>query len=428
SSLTGLSVALGVMLTVTVLVIYSIVRDAFEQRSVGYDLVIGRRGSDLQLVLSTVYRIGDPPANLPYSYYRRLIEKDLPFPEVHHVTAAVPIALGDYTEQGTFPIVGTTGDYFKMPFAPKRQFRIRGHVFEQPFDAIIGSRVAQENNWNLGSQFTLVHGGAEGHHHDEKFTVVGVLERTGTANDRTVFTHLNGFYAIAGHETPPHEALQRESDFYGREVDREEYDRLKAEWERLQSRGGHHHGPMEEFQKELSAIFVSMRSQTSSVIFSGKTRKSGPAMAVNPIEPIRELMENFVGPVSNLLVVLTALVVVVSGVGIFVSIYNSMSDRRREIAVMRALGAQRRHISWIVLTESILLCVGGGLLGVILGHGLIFAAAPAVSERLNLIIDPLTFHLAEFLLIPGLIVLASLVGFLPALSAYRTDVARTLAE
>ena len=101
SSLTGLSVALGVMMMVGVLVAYSVISEAFQQRTIGYELVVGRQGSDIQLVLSTVYRIGNPPANLPYRYYLHLLEDPL-------VKDAVPIAMGDTTEEGGFPLVGTT--------------------------------------------------------------------------------------------------------------------------------------------------------------------------------------------------------------------------------------------------------------------------------------------------------------------------------
>ena len=174
SSLTALSVALGVMLMVAVLVIYGIVDRVFSQQSIGYDLIVGPKGSGLDLVLSTVYRIRPPIENLPYKYYLKLKEHPL-------VEEAVPFALGDVTEQGAFPIVGTVSRYFQLPYVPGETFQIRtdGHGFRNSFDAIIGSRVAGENGWTVGSQFTLVHSGSE-HVHDEKFSVVGVLRQTGT--------------------------------------------------------------------------------------------------------------------------------------------------------------------------------------------------------------------------------------------------------
>jgi putative ABC transport system permease protein len=126
--------------------------------------------------------------------------------------------------------------------------------------------------------------------------------------------------------------------------------------------------------------------------------------------------------------VLTGLIIAVSGIGIFVSIYHSMAARKREIAIMRALGARRQTVFAIVLAESIILCVGGGLLGLALGHGLVFVAAPLVEAKSGIIMNPWAFEPLELTLIPALLALASLVGFLPGLTAYRTDVADALSN
>lgn len=430
SSLTSLSVALGVMLMVSVLVIYGIVERMFSQRTIGYDLIVGRKGSELQLVLNTVYRLQQPIENLPYLYYQQLKED-------RRIKDAVPIALGDFTKEGGFPLVGTVSEYFTLEYAPGRKFLIRGTGFRESFDAIIGSQVARTNGWDVGSTFTLVHGGAESEHeHDEVFTVRGVLRQTGTPNDKTVFIHLNGFYAIAGHDRPPGETLARLQDFYPEgipghpELDNVDPATLQAD------EGGHQHG-MEDWQKEVTAVLVNMNRPAGypedapsmyAPMFKAELKSGYKAQAVNPIEPMRTLMEDIVGNVRRVLVVLTGLIIVVSGVGIFVSIYNSMADRRREIAVMRALGAGRQTVFAIILAESVLLCVGGGLLGVLLGHGLVFLAAPTVAAETGLLIDPLAFELEELTVLPLLIVLASLVGIVPGLTAYRTDVAKALAE
>lgn len=435
SSLTSLSVALGVMLMVAVLVIHGIVERMFSQRSIGYDLIVGRKGSDLQLVLNTVYRLQQPIENLPYLYYEEL--KNNPMLE-----DVVPVALGDFTKEGGFPIVGTVSEYFVLDYAPDRNFLIRGKdgnpsAFRDPFDAIIGAQVAEKNGWDVGSTFTLVHGGAESDHvHDEVFTVIGVMKATGTPNDKTVFIHLNGFYAIAGHDRPPNETLVKIRQFYPEgipghpELDNIDPETLKP------APGTHNHG-MEDWQKEVTAILVNCKRPPDypddapsplALSFSSTLKKGFKAQAVNPIEPMRVLMNDIVGNIRIVMVGLTGLIIVVSGVGIFVSIYNSMSDRRREIAVMRALGAQRRTVFSIILAESLLLCIGGGILGVLLGHGLVLASASYVATQTGLLIDPFAFEPVEVLVLPILIGMASLVGIVPGMTAYRTDVAEALAE
>lgn len=433
SSLTALSVALGVMLMVAVLVIFGIVENIFTQRSIAYHLIVGPKGSDLQLVLNTVYRVSQPIENLPYLFYEQL-KKD------PRVSMAIPMTMGDFTEQGAFPLVGTVSEYFEHEYTPGKTFRIRGNPFQTSFDAIIGSEVARVNKWDIGSQFTLVHGGAESDHvHDEKFTVQAVLEATGTPNDKTVFVHLSGFYAISGHDKPFVEAVRRWRDFNGLPNDEASVAADVKEWRKKCGlpeedepeeghEGHHHHHAICDIQKEVTAVLLEMKNEQTAFLFAGELKKGYKAQAVNPIFPMRRLMQYVVGNIRTALVVLTGLIIVVSGVSIFVSIYNSMADRRKEIAIMRALGAQRTTVFSIILAESILLCFGGGLLGLVLGHGLVFLASPFVQNQTGLLISPYAFEPVELILLPILIALASLVGVVPGLTAYRTDVARTLAD
>ncbi len=416
SSLTSLSVALGVALMIAVLVINGIVSQTFNQSASGYDLIVGPKGSELQLVLNTIYRVSQPIENLPYRYYLQL-KRD---PRIADV---VPIALGDVTQEGAFPIVGTIDRYFALEYVPGRKLRVRGHFFRGPFDAVIGARVARVNGWDLGTKFRLVHGGADSDHvHDELFEVVGVLEATGTPNDKTVFVDLEGFYHIQGHDKPLEEARAREREFYGGDPPP-----ITDEDETTAGESGHGHH-LDIAQKEVTALLVNMKSMVHVPLFQAELKEGFKAMAVRPLQQIKWLMDNIVGHVHTMLLVLSGLIVGVSGVSIFVSIYNSMSDRRREIAIMRALGAQRQTVFAIVLAESILLCVGGAAMGLLFGHGLVFVAAPIVEARSGFPLDPLTFDPLELVVLPTMIVLASLVGFIPALTAYRTDVARTLAD
>lgn len=434
SSLTALSVALGVMLMVMVLVSYGILQNTFNQQSINYDLIVGPKGAPLQLVLSTVYHVSPPIENLPYRFYTELKKHDF-------VTTAIPLAMGDVTEQGNFPIVGTIPEFFQIDYAPHREFRVHGTAFHQPFDAYIGARVAIENNWTIGTKLKLRHGGAAGDHvHDEEFTVVGLLEATGTPHDKTVYVHLEGFYQIQGHDKPLDEAIKREREFFGEPP--LSSDELKSEIAKLKRKyhihdhahddGGHaHHDHGHEtppIQKEVTAILVSCRSPIAANLLRGELQKGFKAQGVNPIIPMKQLMRDVLGPIQQLLLVMTTMIVLVSGISIFVSIYNSMSARRREIAIMRALGAQRGTVFTIILAESIILCVGGGLLGLALGHGLIFAAGPSVEVRTGLLINPLAFEYTELFLFPALFAMAVLVGFLPGMTAYRTDVAESLSQ
>ena len=163
-------------------------------------------------------------------------------------------------------------------------------------------------------------------------------------------------------------------------------------------------------------------------LWAEKFRRGYKVQAVNPIKPMRRLQEQFLGNIRDALLAFSAVIVAVSGVGIFVSIYNSMSERLREIAVMRALGARRETVFSVILAESLLLCLGGGLAGAALGHLLVIAATPLIRARTSLLVDPYAFDPLELWLLPALALLAVLAGLLPGLRAYRADVAESLME
>ena len=429
SSLTALSIALGIMLMVAVLVINSLVEDAFTQKGTGFGLVVGGKGNgDLNLVLSAVYRIGMPGEPLPYRYYEELKNHD-------YVETAVPMSMGDLTEEGQFPIVATIPEYFSMGYAPGEKFTLKkgGRLLGKYYSSVIGSRVAKENGWDVGSKFKLIHGGMDDHVHDEMFEVVGVLGRTGTANDKTVFVDMEAFCMLAGHEKPPQEAIDRLRKF-GFEVTPEQEVAIRKAAAEMNHEGEEHvvedgkphfHAVPNDL-KEVSFILVNTKDIMGMPFLASDINEGVRAQAVNPIPVMKRLLDNLVGNVRTLLLCLTAMIVVVAGVGIFVSIYNSMADRRHEIAVMRALGARRQTVFSIILTESVVLCFAGGLLGLLLGHGLVFATAPYMESQTGLLIDRFSFETIELYLFPALAILASLVGFIPGLTAYRTDVADAL--
>jgi putative ABC transport system permease protein len=439
SSLTALSVALGIMLVVSVLVVNSVVDNTFKQKSVGVSLLIGPRGSDLGNVLSAVYRIGKPAENLPW----RVLTEDLVkaaerLPGVKKssdvIEWVIPMTMGDVTQEGSFPVLGTTPKYFKMEYASGKRFQKKGNLPVNSFDALIGSQVARENGWDVGSQFSLIHGGADGHVHDEKFTVVGLLAPTGTANDVTVFVNIEGFFLISGHEKPPEDAITRLQEF-GYEVTAEQQAVIReaAGGHDDHDHAGHDHAahaphPVPDDLKEVSFILVRTKSPTASIMLAAELNEGMRAQAVNPIIVISRLMKLVVGNTRKLLLFLTTLIVVVAGIGIFVSIYNSMSDRKREIAIMRALGASRVTVFSIILGESLLLCLGGGILGLLMGHGLVVVAAPFIESQAGIMVNPWSFDVMELVLFPILIGMATLVGFLPGLTAYRTDVADSLSD
>jgi putative ABC transport system permease protein len=423
SSLTGLSMALGVALVILVIVIHDVTVEQFENDAEGYNLIVGgSKGGDLQLVMTTVFHLGKPLYPIPWSYYEKFTDGEFaPYTEV-----AVPYCLGDsfHHEDLQFRVVATSPDLFdKIAYGANADGTMRHYEFqsgenfktEKFFDAVIGATVARKTGLKVGDTFQPTHGmSTSGDKHIE-FTIVGVLARTGTANDRALFANLEGFYLLEGHalnsEDPP--PAQEET---------EQSEHVHTESE------GHAHEPLPEAQREVTSILVVCKDSFGPMILDNKINKGKDrtAQAVAPREVVTRLLDNIVGPVRVVLMVLTVLVIVVAGISVLVSIYNSMSERSHDIAVMRALGASRSAVMWIILFESILISVLGGLAGVLLGHTVLGLAGPIVEAHAGISLKFWQFYEQEAWLIAGLIVFASLVGYLPALTAYRTDVGKTL--
>jgi putative ABC transport system permease protein len=511
SSLTGISMALGVMLVVAVLVTHGVVNQSFLNNSgLGYNIVVGAKGGRLDLVLNSVYYLARPVENIPYTYYLEFTEgkfKD-------YVDKAVPLCLGDMYQD--FRVIGTTPAFFNdLDYGGKKYEFAVGRNFEpdEYYGAVIGATVARETGLTVGSTFQPAHGaGPDAHEHDP-FTVLGVLKPTGTPNDRGLFINVEGFYLIPEHAKPvdedapvaakpaageheehkhaedhtdehakeeahaatgehePAAGEQAKDDHQGHEDGKEhEHNAADAQEHAAHEHpagehaadeheghdhdahaheghdhhghdhaghdhhdhAGHSHDPLPVEQREVTAILVLTASVggappellAPSLIKS--INKDSVAQAVLPIREMSSLFATFVDPLRILLLSLTVMIVIVSGIGILVSIYNSMSERQHEIAVVRALGAGRRTVMLLVLLESILLSLGGGLLGWVVGHVLIAILSPWIAAQTGVSIGFLQFVGYESVIIPALIALAAVVGYLPAMAAYRTDVAKAL--
>jgi putative ABC transport system permease protein len=439
SSLTALSMALGVAMVICVIVIHSVTVRTYDQDAQGYHLIVGGKGGELQLVMSTVFHQGQPLYPIPWSYYQKFADGE--FANVTEV--AIPQCLGDsyQSPDGTmYRVIGTTPDLFdrihygnQPDGTPKSyEFQPGGRNFktENFFEAVVGSVVAARSGLKVGELINPTHGiGSEGHKHDA-FTIVGILQPTGTRNDHAVFINIEGFYLLEGHAlAPPDEEDPAEHEHAeDADHDHDEHDHALGENEHAEEHEHTHHVPLPIDQREVTSILVLCKDYGELVLTTAINKgDDNIAQAVAPGRVVTKLKDNIIGPTRLVLMVLTIMIVIVAGISILVSIYNSMSERRGDIAVMRALGASRSAVMVIVLVESILLSLGGGLLGMLLAHGMIGLASPYVEARTGVTLGLFEFDWQEIILIPALVLLASLVGFLPAVSAYRTDVAKSLA-
>jgi putative ABC transport system permease protein len=311
-------------------------------------------------------------------------------------------------------VVGTTPEMFtELKYRGDQEYKFaQGENFkkENRYDGVLGSVAAAKTRLQVGEKFKIVHGGEGGAVDKEPFNVAGILAPTGTPVDNAVFVNMLGFHAL-------HSAADADAEEHEKHADHDEHD----------------HGHI----KEISAVLVCVPKKVAEaggtdvlvkLIGAGMVIDGKPvaAQAIMPTQVITELFEGVLGKLQWILLGMSVLTVIEAGIGIMVSIYNSMSDRRHEIAVMRALGASRVTVMLIILMESILLSLMGGVMGLLLGHGAIWVCSPWIAEWTGVFVGLLQFQTVELMLIPGLVALASAVGYLPAMAAYRTDVAKSL--
>ena len=376
TTLSAVSIALGVSLVLASVLLSRGIEKAFVEGATDYSLVVGAKGSPTQLVLSVVFRMDTATPNILRATYDRLASDP-------RVEVAVPVALGD-AYQG-FRYVATSPAYFAaFPWRRKSFTVTEGRFFrpdspEDPgYEVVLGAEAARRTGLRLGDRFF------EGEEMAEfPLRVVGVLRPTRSADDRAIFLSLPSFWGM-------------------NEVAR-----------KMQ-------------MKPLTAVLVRPKRMSDLPALHRQLNISQETQAVFPSAVLLGIF-NLLGLAEEVLTLILAIVAIVVGLYLFVSMYSATLERTREIATMRALGARRATILAIVLLESVVVTLVGGCAGVVLGHGVAYAGAQLLAVRAGVIADPFAIGALQPLVVAGVVALGALAGLLPALRAYRMDVEANLA-
>ena len=392
AAVTIATISLSVLLLLGVERLRHEARDSFLRTVSGTDLIVGARAHPVQLMLYSVFHMGDATNNVSWRSYQEIAAR----PEVEWT---VPISLGD-SHRG-YRVVGTTGGFFEhvrtgndraLAFA-------EGAPFEALYDAVIGAEVAQALGYAIGQQIVLAHGTGSfiaQEHDDRPFTVVGILERTGTPIDRSVHVSLEAIEAI--------HINWRGGTRMGRAPD-------EIPPERLQPRS-------------ITAFFVGLQSPMATFALQRGINeyRAEPLSAVLPGVALQQLW-SMLGVVERALLLTAACVVAAGLLGMLAALLGTLSERRREMAILRALGAGPGTVSLLLLLEAVLLTVVGLLVGLLLLHASAALAAPAI-ERATGIALALGWPGASEWRLMGLVLGAgSLIGLVPALLTYRRSLA-----
>ncbi len=392
---TVLAIALSVLMLLGVERLRQQIRTGFEQSVSGADLIVGARGSPLQLMLYSVFRSGEATHNMDWSSVEALA--------AHPAVAwSIPVSLGD-SHHG-FPVLGTTSAYFEhFKYGDKRPLKLAGgRPFQAVFEAVLGAEVAESLGYKIGDRLTLSHGSGEtglAEHADKPFVVVGVLARTGTPVDNTVHIGLDAMEAI-------HLDWQGGAHIPGMAIPAEYVKKFDLS------------------PKEVTAVILGLKSRAA--VFSVQRYINGyqdeALMAVLPGVALSQLWQ-VVGIGEKALLAVSALVVAVGLAGLVAVVLAGLGERRRELAVLRSVGAHPRDILALLTLEGLGLTLAGAALGFLLLTGLSFILGPLLEARFGLSLAAAWPSLDELKLLAGVIGVGLLASLIPGWRAYRMSLA-----
>jgi putative ABC transport system permease protein len=398
TGLTILSVALAVGLISAVLTLRSETERRFEEEGQAFDFVIGANGSPLQLVLSSVYFMDSPIGNIPYEAYEKIKA------DTEYVTAAFPIGMGD--SYRSFRIVGTTPELFQHKWihpytkAERTPFKLaQGSIFTAPMQAVLGARVAMDTGLKIGDTFISAHGLIDlpeamqtVSHAETPYTVVGILAPSNSPFDRAIYCSLDSvWHAHADHD-----------DGYGDD--------------------DHDH------QHEVTAVLVQLDSPALRFQYRERLKLYGNVNGTVPIDEISKLFQQVLEPAKTVMLAVGYLVVVISAISILIGLYLSIIQRKRDLAVMRALGASAVEIFGIVLVEAFLVTLLGIAAGWFVGQAVTYTLGIALARNYGLLISAFQISSEQISAFATVALVGLVAGILPAWQAYDRDVAADLAE
>ena len=371
-----LSIGLSSMLLIGIQKIKKSAKESFSYSISGTDLIIGARSGDIQLLLYTVFRKGTPIANMSWSSVNKIRK----FSEIEWL---IPVSLGD-SHRG-YPVVGTSRDYFKhYQYGKKKSLILQeGTPFNHIFSVVLGAEVAKKLGYTLNDRLYLSHGLAKGNlplHKNTPFHVVGILNPTGTPVDKTVHITLEGMTAL-------HRSKNKVSNLT---------------------------------PQSITGCFVGLKSKFS--IFAVQKRvidwPDEPLMAIIPGVSLSRLWHS-VSTIDTAFLMISMLVVMITFIGLLLALFLSLQQRRRELAILRTMGAHPSQLFILLMLESLLITLSGVVLGIVLMVTVGKILTPFLEDKMGLILTLNTLSSTELYLALSIVVFGVVTSFIPALLAYR---------
>lgn len=394
--LTVISIALSVALILGIERIRSGARNSFESTVSGVDLIVGARSGPINLLLYSVFRIGNATNNISYESFKK-------FSSHESVDWTIPISLGD-SHKG-FKVIGTNDNYFKhYEYADKRKLNFsEGKPFKEIFDVVLGHDVAKELKYQISDKITLSHGTKEvsfQSHNDKPFTIVGILQKTGTPVDKSLHISLEAIRALhvdwhQGAPPRPDESISPNQI-------------LK----------------MNLTPSDVTAFFVRLNSRIA--VFNVQREineySDEALIAILPGVSLRDLWET-IGIFENSLLMVSAFAFLVCLIGMIISLLSTLNERRREMAILRSVGASRRFIFTVLFTETCVLSLSGMTLGLALLYTALACFKPLLESKVGLTLELMAPTQSDLLYLLFIFLGSILASVFPSWRAYKNSLA-----
>jgi putative ABC transport system permease protein len=395
--------SLGIAVITILLLFNNQLQQKISENAKGIDLVVGAKGSPLQLILCNIFHIDFPTGNINLKEAEKVAKN-------RFVRTAIPLALGD--SYNGFRIIGTTQAYANLYKAELQE----GNWWSNTMEVTIGSGAATALQLKVGDSFESTHGlTQDGHAHDEqKFIVKGILKKTNTVMDNLILTNVESIWKV-------HDAHTEEEDHADHAEEIHPHDSASFVPSPLVASVS-----IGDSTKEITSMLIQYRSPMGAIQMPRWVNGQSSLQAASPAFETARLF-SILGIGVDILKGFAYVLIFISGLSIFIALYNSLKERKYDLAIMRSMGASRGKLLITILLEGSVLTFLGSVIGLLMGHGVLLLMGSILEETQKAGISGLVFYPEEWIILVGSLLLGMISALIPALQAYRTDISKVLA-
>ncbi len=392
-----LLLGLGIAVITILLLFNKQLQEKITQNAKGIDLVVGAKGSPMQLILSNIFHVDFPTGNIKLADAERIARNRL-------VKTAIPLALGD--SYSGFRIIGTSAEYGALYDAEIAD----GTWWSEPMETTLGANAARRLGLSVGATFTSTHGlTTDGHSHEEQpFRVVGVLKPTNSVLDNLILTSIESVWEV---HMEHNEGDERDTQTT---LTPERPSKLVPS------------ASLTDSTLEITSLLLQYRSPMGAIQMPRLVNTQSALQAASPAFETARLF-SILGVGVDILQGFAYLLIFISALSIFIALYNSLKERRYDMAIMRSMGASRWTLLTSVLMEGSFLATLGSLLGLSLGHAALVMFRSTVSQTQMAGMESFVFYYEEWIILVGSLLLGIICAVIPAIQAWRTDISKVLA-